>query len=77
MTFPKLTQEPLKYVDMTPDDALPVRILQAYRQDCDCRWADTTEGTGTENPVLRMMNENCEKRAAILDAAIAKLEAKP
>lgn len=77
MTLPKLTQEPIKWVDLTPDQGLPLRILRAYRQDCDCRWSDTAEGTDTENPILKMMNEHCEQRAVILDEAIARLEGSP
>jgi len=71
--IPEMTQQPVLEVDGTPDDGYPLRILQAYRQQCDCRWADTTDGTSTENPLLKMMNDHCEQRARLLDKAIAKL----
>jgi len=71
--IPRLTRQPLLYVDGTPDDDYPLRILQAYRQECDCKWTDTSDGTDTENPLLKMMNAHCEQRAEILDEAIKKL----
>ena len=71
--LPELTQQPILYVDGTPDKGYPLRILEAYRQECDCKWADTTDGEETENPLLKMMNEHCEKRAEILDRAIKLL----
>ena len=74
MKLPELTQQPILHIDGTPDEDYAVRILRAYREECNCRWADTTEGTETENPILKMMNEHCEKRAEFLDKAIAILE---
>lgn len=70
MGLPGVTQEPIKFVDMTPDANFPLRILQAYRQNCDCRWVSGPPG----NLVVDMMNEAAAKRAIILDRAIAKLE---
>ena len=72
--LPPLTQEPFRYVDATPDAGYPLRILRAYRQNCDCRWADNTAGEEPTNPLLKMMNEHCQQRAEILDRAIAILE---
>lgn len=71
--LPKFSQQPILNVDLTPDEELPLRILQAYRENCNCRWSDTTDGGGTENPTLKLMNEHCEQRAEILDKAINKL----
>lgn len=68
--LPEVTQEPIKFVDMTPDANLPLRILQAYRQNCDFRWVSEPPG----NLVVDTMNEAAAKRAIILDRAIAKLE---
>lgn len=65
-----VTQIPILSVDLTPNEQLPVRILRAYRENCDCNWADTTDGTGTDNPVLVAMNEHNRQRAEILDRAI-------
>ena len=72
--LPELTQQPVLFVDGTPNEGYPLRILQAYRQQCDCRWAESTDGTEPQNPVLRQMNEDCDKRAEILDRAIAQLQ---
>ena len=75
--LPLLTQEPIKVVDATPDEDFPLRILRAYRQDCDCMWAESTTGEEPTNPLLKQMNEDNRKRAEILDKAIRKLEEKP
>lgn len=75
MKLPKLTEEPVLYVDLTPDEDLPLRILKAYRQRCDCNWAEDTDGGEIKNPLLIMMNQNNAQRAEILDKAIAILEA--
>ena len=75
MTFPELTQQPILHVDGMPDKDYALRILRAYRENCNCFWADTTEGTGTESPLLKLMNEHQEQRAKLLDEAIAILEA--
>lgn len=73
MKLPKITRQPILYVDETPDRNYVLRILRAYRENCNCQWSDTTEGTETENPLLKMMNEHCEQRALLLDKAIAIL----
>ena len=73
MKVPILTEQPILYVDGTPDKDYPLRILRAYRHECDCKWADTTDGSDTENPLLKLMNENCDQRAKILDEAIRAL----
>ena len=71
--LPPINRQPIHHVDATPNDDYPLRILRTYRQGCDCRWSDTTNGTDTENPLLKMMNDHCEQRAKILDKAIEKL----
>ncbi|MCK5019552.1 MAG: hypothetical protein KAS32_21005 [Candidatus Peribacteraceae bacterium] len=71
--LPALTQQPILHVDGTPDGGYVLRILRAYRESCNCRWADTTDGSETENPLLKMMNEHCEQRAELLDKAIDRL----
>ena len=73
MSLPKLTQQPILHIDGTPNEGYPLRILQAYRQECDCRWAENTDGSVGTNTLLTMMNEYCEQRAEILDRAIEKL----
>ena len=69
--LPDLTQEPIKYVDATPDDEYPLRILRAYRKDCNCMWETNPPGY----PIYDMMNEHQIQRAAILDKAIEALSA--
>ena len=76
MGFPKVTQEPIIYVDATPDEEYPLRILQAYRENCNVIWSDTSDGDKTSNWVLQQMNDDCQKRAEILDRAIAILTQK-
>lgn len=71
--LPKFTEQAVEYIDATPDDNYPMRILQAYRQRCDCQWAEDTDGGEVKNPLLKSMNEMNNKRAEILDKAIAKL----
>lgn len=67
--LPPVSMQPISHIDLTPTPDLALRILTVYRQNCDVRWV-TTE---TENPIFKMMNEACDKRAKILDEAIAKL----
>lgn len=67
--LPEISQEPVMHIDATPDEDYPLRILQAYRQHCDCRWT-----SNLENALINEMNKACEQRAAILDKAIAMLE---
>jgi len=71
--LPTLTQEPIRLLDGTPDACYPIRILQAYRQNCDCRWAESTDDNKPTNLLLKVMNECCKKRAKLLDKAIARL----
>lgn len=72
--LPPLTKRPVEVgVDMTPTPDLAIRILQAFRDECDCLWADNTGGEETTDPLLVAMNEDQKRRAAYLDKAIAKL----
>jgi len=62
----------VKYVDLTPDDELPIRILEAYRNDCNTRWE--THGLKPNQSLLYdAMNEHQKQRAVILDKAISRL----
>ena len=69
MVLPKVTQEPLVHVDNTPDDGYPLRILRAHRENCNCKWA-----SDKDNPLINIMNEDCDKRAKILDKAISSFK---
>lgn len=70
----KIIREPIINVDATPDIEYPIRILKAYRENCNCVWTDNTIGEEPANPIYRQMNEDCRKRVAILDKAIRILE---
>jgi hypothetical protein len=73
--FPPMTQAPLEFVDMTPSLDLPLRILRAYRENCDCRWDVSGElATGNARLIYDAMNEHQATRARILDQAIGILE---
>jgi len=72
--LPGMNEIPIQHIDATPNKGYPLRILQAYRQDCDCRWGEDTGGSEPTNPLLKQMNEQCDQRAKILDEAINKLK---
>lgn len=67
--LPDLTQQPIEFVDGTPDKEYPLRILMAYRENCNCKWV-----TNGPDPMLDEMNKKCDERAKILDEAIKVLE---
>jgi len=73
MALPEVTQEPIIHVNATPDEGYPLRILRAYRENCNREWVSETDKP--LNPLLEQMNKYCRQRAVILDAAIAVLEA--
>ena len=72
--LPPINGQAVEHIDGTPDKGYPLRILRAYRANCDYRWADTIDGQGIVNPLLIHMNELCEQRAKLLDEVIAVLE---
>ena len=63
------TQQPIFHIDGTPDNEYVLRILRAYRKNCDCRWSSTKP-----SDFIDIMNSLCEQRATLLDKAIAILE---
>lgn len=65
---------PKTHVNATPDDELPIRLLQAYRDDCDILWS--TDGDGVNKTLAEIMNKSQQERAVILDKALEKLRAK-
>lgn len=69
MALPKISQLPIIHVDATPDKNYPLRILRAYRENCNCIWT-----SDTDNPLIDQMNKDCRQRAVLLDSAIAVLE---
>ena len=73
--LPELTQQEILRIDSTPDENYVLRILKAYRDNCNSRW--TTVGGGTfDNPLYTLMNEHQEQRSKLLDEAIFKLSNK-
>ena len=68
LEVPGLTYHEIHHVDATPDDEYPIRILEAYRQECDCHYE-----ANPPSQLWEMMNEHNKQRIAILDKAIAKL----
>jgi len=72
--FPGVTQQPVIYVDGTPDKDYPLRILKVYRENCNCKWVDNSEGKESTNPLIKIMNDHCDERAKILDKAIRILQ---
>ena len=72
--LPDMTQEALKHVNATPDNMYPIRILQAHRENCNCKWSNSASEIETDNPLLKLMNEQNDERAKILDKAISILQ---
>jgi hypothetical protein len=71
----KLTQQAIEYVDGTPNAGYPLRILRAYRENCNCKWSESVfPDLETIDPVLYAMNMHQEQRAKILDQAIQIIE---
>lgn len=69
MKTPELRPEPLMHVDATPDENYALRILQAHRQNCNCKYeVHGLDKNGTK--FWDMMNEIQDKRAETLDKAI-------
>jgi len=72
--LPDITQEALRHVNATPDEMYPIRILQAHRENCNCKWSNSAGGIETDDPLLKLMNEQNDERAKILDKAISVLQ---
>ena len=73
--LPPITGQAIQYVDGTPNEDYPLRILRSYRQQCDCMWAESITGEEPLNPLLKMMNDQNRHRGEILDRAMKKLSA--
>lgn len=73
-TLPPITQQPVNYVDSTPDVDYPRRILDTYLTNTRCRWAEDTSG-GPVDPtsLCGLMNAAQDRRAALLREALAIL----
>lgn len=71
--LPPITQQPIEHIDGTPNDDYPIRILKAYRQNCNCYW-EVHGLPKKEALIYEMMNEHQRQRAKLLDKAIRILE---
>lgn len=65
-------KQEILFIDATPDEEYPLRILEAYRANCDTKWVTDTDGN-CSNPMFQQMNEDQNKRAELLNDAIKKL----
>lgn len=74
MEHPPVTQQPILYVDCTPDADYPLRVLRAHRENENVRWDLTGEFSDETRRAHEAMNKGCVKRAALLDDAIVILE---
>ena len=70
--LPDLTKQAIEHIDGTPDDEYVIRILKAYRYNCDVKWASNTNGED-DNPLCIGMNKHNDERAKLLDEAIELL----
>jgi hypothetical protein len=62
------------HVDATPNEEYPLRILRAYRNNCDFMYSESSQEIDESNPLIKALNDSQRKRAEILDEAIAILE---
>ena len=60
------------FVDATPDGSYALRIMQSYREMCNCLVSDSIDAPPT-NPLCIEMNRVNELRKAELDKAISDL----
>lgn len=60
-----------KYVDMTPDEGLVERILEAYIDDT--QWSDAMPGLEPTNPLCIELNELTVKRNELIRDALAAI----
>lgn len=74
MEVPPLTQEPVMFVDATPNAEYPLRVLRAARMNANARYELTGEWDAASRLIHETMNEGCKKRAVLLDKAIRILE---
>lgn len=64
-----------RWMDMTPDDGLPERILSGYLDYSE--WTDNALGMEPSNPLIVQMNRDRAKRNAIIEQALAALSPQP
>ena len=67
-----LNKHEIRFVDATPDDGLPFRILRAYIDHTS--WADNTLGIEPSSPLCAELNQLQASRNRIIERALAELE---
>jgi len=72
-----MEKQEILFIDATPDENYPIRILEAYRERCNYKWSTTSGGVDEGgNTLMKSMNDAQDKRAEILDKAIVKIRSK-
>ena len=72
-----MKQQENLFIDATPDEDYPIRILKAYRERANYKYSKSKgEINLTNEPIMKAMNDAQDRRAEILDRAIAKLRSK-
>lgn len=66
-----INKHEIRFVDATPNDELPVRILRAYLDRTV--WSDNTLGVEPSNPLCIELNRLQVERNRIIEQAIAAL----
>lgn len=70
----RMNQELILYIDATPNNNYPIRILEAYRKRCDCKWSSSSTEIVAITELMKLMNDQQDERAKILDRAIEILK---
>lgn len=64
----------IRHVDMTPDENLPIRIIEAYYQNCKVKFnLDNIDDDSKE--VCKFLNESAEHGEKILEKVLEVLKA--
>ncbi len=66
--------ETILYVDMTPTEDLPIRILETYKKDCEITRDGFSMMKEIKDPMLMIVIEYNLKRIEILNKAIKELK---
>ena len=61
------------HINISPTPDLAIRILKAYRENCNLRWS-TSSNELVDNEFTKKMNDLQDQRAKLLDKAISILE---
>ncbi len=70
-----MNKHEIRFVDVTPDDGLPTRILSAYIDHTS--WSDNTLGIEPSSPLCVELNRLQAERNRIIERAVAALAQSP